>query len=127
MKYFYTLVITVSLLCTLTPAEAYQADSSERGRVAAVAKTTFLAFAPDKRIKVYPNPVKTGDVFTIDVPEDLDEVTIFLYNTVGKVIHTEKTRNKKIEIDVPRPGGVYLLRLIAKQKVIAVEKLVVKE
>jgi len=83
--------------------------------------------AVERNLTVYPNPVDRGALLTIEIPEDRDEMIILLYNTVGKVIQSYKTSNKKIEFNAPEISGIYLLRFIEKQKVIAVEKIIVKE
>ena len=82
----------------------------------------------EKKINVYPNPIESSATLTIEMPaDDYSEVTLFFYNTVGKIIHTIKTTNKKVEFNVPDISGIYLLRIVEKQKVIAVEKIIVKE
>jgi len=81
----------------------------------------------DKKIKVYPSPIDRGAILTIELPGDYDEITVYLINIVGKEVQKHKTTNKTIEISVPDVSGIYLLRFVEKQKVIAVEKIVVKE
>ena len=81
----------------------------------------------EKKFKAYPNPVDRGALMTIELPDDCDEITVLLVNIVGKVVQTYKTTNKTIEINVPDLSGIYLLRFVDTQKVIAVEKIVVKE
>ena len=81
----------------------------------------------EKKIKVYPNPVDRSTLLTIDVPDDRNEMTVILYNTVGKVIQTFKSYNNKIAFHAPDVSGIYLLRFVENQQVIAVEKIVVKE
>jgi len=81
----------------------------------------------EKRLKVYPNPVDRSALVTIDLPDDRSEISVVLYNTVGKVIHTFKSSNNKIVFNAPDISGIYLLRFVKNQKVIAVEKIVVKE
>jgi selenophosphate synthase len=78
-------------------------------------------------IRIYPNPVYRGGLLTIDVPAGKGELTVSMYNTLGKITHTTKTADKKIEINMPDASGIYLLRFVEKQKVIAVEKIIVKE
>ena len=94
----------------------------------------FLAVLPvcagdstEKKFKAYPNPIDRGEILKVDVPVDLGEITVILYNTVGKAIQTLNTSNKTIEIRVPDVSGIYLLRVVEKRKVIYVEKIVVKE
>jgi len=81
----------------------------------------------EKKFKAYPNPVYKGALLTIEMPVDCGEVTVYLYNTVGKVVQTFKTSNKKVEFIAPDISGIYLLRLVEQQKVIIVERIVVKE
>ena len=81
----------------------------------------------EKKLKVYPKPIDRGALLTIEMPGDYGEITVNLVSIVGKVVQTYKTTNKIIEINVPDVSGIYLLRILDKQKVIAVEKIVVKE
>lgn len=83
--------------------------------------------SPEKTLKAYPNPVDRGALLIVEIPGVHGEMTISLYNTVGKIIKTFKTSNKKIEFNAPDISGIYLLRFVEQQKVIAVEKIVVKE
>ena len=81
----------------------------------------------DKKIKVFPNPVERSAVTTIEIPENRSEMTVVLYNTVGKVIQTFQSSNNRIDFTAPDISGIYLLRFVENQKVVAVEKIVVKE
>ena len=104
---FFSIIVLCVFCLTITPVLA--GDSTE------------------KKIKVYPNPADRGVLMTIDLPDEYREMTVILYNTVGKVIHTFKSPNKKIEFYAPDVSGIYLLRFVEKQKVVAVEKIIVKE
>jgi len=81
----------------------------------------------DRKFKIYPSPIDRGALMTIELPGDSNEITVLLINIVGKVVQTHKATNKTLEITVPDVSGIYLLRFVDKQKVIAVEKIVVKE
>ena len=82
----------------------------------------------EKNFKVYPNPVGRGATLMVELPAgEYGEITVILYNTVGKEIHRLKTTDKTVEFNAPDVNGIYLLRIVEKQKVIAVEKIVVKE
>ena len=108
MKNFFQTMIAVCVFClTITSLQA--------GDV------------PEKGFSVYPNPVDRGALLTIEIPEDRNEMTVLLYNTVGKVINTYKTTNKKIEFNAPETSGIYLLRFVENKKVVVVEKIIVKE
>ena len=109
MKQFF-LTITMILTFSLNLLLVYAGKSDER------------------KLNVYPNPIERNTVLTIDMPTgEYEEITLYLYNTVGKVIHITKTTDKKVEIKAPDISGIYLLRIVEKQRVIAVEKIVVKE
>ena len=106
-QYFFTMIMMFAFCLTVLSA---QADNST-----------------DKKLKAYPNPIDRGALLTIEIPDNSGEVTVSLYNTVGKVIQTFKTFSKRVEINVPDVSGIYLLRYVDQQKVVAVEKIVVKD
>jgi len=109
MKKFILPIIVIFTLCL----GAFSATASEY---------------EEKKIKVYPNPVVRGTPLTIEMlAVDHSERTVILYNTVGKEILRTKSTDKMVEINAPEVSGIYLLRIIEKQKVVAVEKIVVKE
>jgi len=103
------LPIIVMCMCCLTIVPVHADDST------------------DKKIRVYPNPADRGTLVTIDIPLNHSEITVVLYNTVGKIIQTFNSPNNKIVFNAPDRSGIYLLRFMENQKVIAVEKIVVKE
>ena len=106
-QYFLTIIVMCAFCLTVLPA---QADNS-----------------PERKLKAYPNPIDRGALLTVEMPDYQGEMTVFLYNTIGKVIQTFKTSNKIVEFNVPDVSGIYLLRFVEQKKVIAVEKIVVKE
>ena len=101
--------ITAMCICCLTVAPVLAGDTT------------------DKKIKVYPNPADRSTIVTLEIPENRSEMTVILYNTVGKVIQTFKSYNNELTFNAPDVSGIYLLRFVKDQKVIAVEKIVVKE
>jgi len=107
MKHIFLTIIAMCICC-LTVAQVLAGDITEK-------------------IKVYPNPVDRNSIVTIDIPENRSEITVVLYNTVGKVIQTFNSSNNKITFNAPDISGIYLLRFVENQKVIVVEKIVVKE
>ena len=140
MKQYFLSIIVLCVFClTVLPVQAVgihdfseKKDSvshSSRLKVsAALTETQSTSLnTTEKKIKVYPNPVERGALLTIEMPGERGEMTVFLYNTVGKVIHTFKTSNQKVQFNAPDISGIYLLRFVEKQKVIAVEKIVIKE
>ena len=90
--------------------------------------TASHASSDDRKVTASPNPVDRGAVLTVELPteEEYGEITVILYNTVGRPIHTQKTLNKTVEFNVPNISGIYLLRIFKNQNVIAVEKIIVK-
>ena len=104
-----SLTIILMCMCCLTVSPVLAGDSIE------------------KKTRVYPNPVDRSALVTIDIPDNRVETTVVLYNTVGKLIQTFKCYNNKITFYAPDVSGIYLLRFMENQKVIAVEKIVVKD
>lgn len=114
MKHFYTIVIVFCLI----PAYSFSIEAQD-------ASNQSAAF---EKVKAYPNPINKGGTFTVEIPENIKgELTISLYNTVGKIIYTTKTGEKKVEMTAPLTTGIYLIRFVERQKVITVEKIVVTE
>ncbi len=137
MKQFFISIMVTCVFCLATmPVQADNThgtfilkDSTkyDKQQVVEATKSQVMLQNPiEKKLKAYPNPVDRGSLLTIEMPDGKDELTIFLYNTVGKVIQTFKTSDKKVEFNAPDVSGIYLLRFVEKQKVIAVEKIVVK-
>ena len=90
--------------------------------------TTHASGTDEKNYKIFPNPIERNELVAIEIAKyEHGELTVFLYNTVGKIIKTMRTTNGKVEFVVPEVGGIYLVRIVEKQKVVAVEKIVVKE
>ena len=136
MKQYFLSIIVICVFClTVQAADIHdfsiQKDSvSQSSRLMANTSFTGKQFAQDfteKKLKAYPNPIDRGALLTIEMPGDRGELTVFLYNTVGKVVQTLKTSNQTVQFNAPDISGIYLLRFVEKQKVIAVEKIVVKE
>lgn len=132
VKQYFLSIIAASTFCLATlsvqATEYHISDVPDATDYDNVAVTDMLKtpLMPEI-IKIYPNPVYRGGLLTIDIPAGKGELTVSMYNTLGKVIHTTKTADKKIEINMPDASGIYLLRFVEKQKVIAVEKIIVKE
>ena len=140
MKQHFLSIIAICVFClTVLPAKAdylnglsIQKENLSHNRTLIVGVTSAdkpfeSQNTPDKKTVAYPNPINRSNVLTVEVAGEHGELTIFLFNTVGKVIQTFNTSNKKFEINAPEVSGIYLLRVVEKQKVIAVEKIVVKE
>ena len=82
----------------------------------------------DKKLIAYPNPIYKSAVLTVEIPDgEYSDLTVVLYNTVGKQIYSLKTTTKTVEFNVPDISGIYFLRIVENQKVIAIEKIIVKE
>ena len=104
---FFSIIVLCVFCLTATPL--YASDSIE------------------KKMKVYPNPIERGALITVEMPDACTEMTVVLYNTVGKAIQTFKFSKNIIEFHVPNTSGIYLLRFVDKQKVVDVMKIIVKE
>ncbi|MDR1171608.1 MAG: T9SS type A sorting domain-containing protein [Bacteroidales bacterium] len=139
MKQYFLSIIVICVFClTFLPLHAVSVygfsiredSTGQSNRLIADAqanKPFVLQNSTEKKLKAYPNPISRGALLTIEIPDYRSEMTVFLYNTVGKVIQTFKTSDKKVEFNAPDISGIYLLRFVEKQKVVAVEKIVVKE
>ena len=90
--------------------------------------TASASSSGERRLIAYPNPVERSALMTIELPAgEHGEITVSLFNTVGRLINTIKTNNRTVELTAPDISGIYLLRIIEQQRVVAVEKIIVKE
>jgi len=95
--------------------------------ICAFSLAAFAGSTDEKKFSVHPNPVERNAILTIETPlGEHSEITVFLFNAVGKVISEIKTSNRTVELNAPDVSGAYFLRIVEKQKVIAVEKIIVK-
>jgi hypothetical protein len=62
-------------------------------------------------IRVYPNPI-TGEEFYIDVPTDLGDVDVQMYDLASALIFKKTTTSKsRISILAPKEPGVYIINV----------------
>ncbi|MBT6685239.1 MAG: T9SS type A sorting domain-containing protein, partial [Bacteroidetes bacterium] len=68
----------------------------------------------ENSISIYPNPVKEKLFINSEIAE-IEKIDI--YNSIGKLIYTEKNKAKNIELDVSKyPVGVYFVRINTQNK-----------
>lgn len=69
--------------------------------------------------KVFPNPVTNNAVFNVDVPEEENQVTIMIFDAVGRVIYESQAEirpeNNKVVVNMSeQQNGLYLVRIMSK-------------
>ncbi len=74
-------------------------------------------------ITIYPNPVATGKVLNLSLPEGVEKVNISIYDLAGKLIrHYSRVSGS---IATPETMGVYLLHIQLPGGIIETQKIVV--
>ncbi|PJC62347.1 MAG: hypothetical protein CO022_05045, partial [Flavobacteriales bacterium CG_4_9_14_0_2_um_filter_32_27] len=69
-----------------------------------------------EKVNVYPNP--SYAIFNIELPTEINEVEITIYNLSGQQIKTLFIKNKGI-IDLSKqPNGIYFVKVIHQHQVI---------
>ena len=68
----------------------------------------------ENNIKFYPNPVKAGELLTIETDLDTSASIIQIYNNIGIFIAEYITNGKQTKIKMPNVSGVYLIKLNSK-------------
>ena len=131
MKHYFLSLIVICVFCLNTSDvladDTHTVSAFINDLKQSKPTVTDASRSADPKIKTYPNPIERNGLLTIEMPDDGGNVTVFLYNTVGKVVRTFQITDQKTEFNVPDVSGIYLLRFVEKQKVIAVEKIVVRE
>jgi hypothetical protein len=83
------------------------------------------SLASAERVKVYPNPIQSNGVLTIDGVENEDSELI-LFNAVGKVVLNTSLKGNQVELsEFDLTDGVYFYRLTSASSSVS-GKLVIK-
>lgn len=81
--------------------------------------------------KVFPNPVTNNAVLNIDVPSDESQVTVMVFDAVGRVVYENQSEispeNNKVVINMAdQQNGLYLIRVMSKTMQ-QVQKIIVRK
>ncbi len=77
-------------------------------------------------IAFYPNPVRAGQLFQIEMPVECPGVRVSIVNALGTVVSTTDLYAHPATLRAPAVAGVYLLRMVTNKGVAYCRKLVVK-
>jgi hypothetical protein len=89
-----------------------QPDSSD-----VYGNTTGIMQAPAAAIAVYPNPASGTINITLPAAESTGDYTVHLTNALGRMLLTEKTTARHIQLDAAGlPTGVYFLDVQSGEK-----------
>ena len=67
----------------------------------------------DKKILLYPNPVKVGQQLTIELPADVTQkANVYVYDMLGKKVATLSLKDKTTKILLNLPAGVYNILIV---------------
>lgn len=73
----------------------------------------------DAKFKIYPNPVKSEGIITIDLGESFKDVKISLYSISGRLlVKNVYEMASQIKIKMDQPKGIYLLKIKADNDVV---------
>ena len=79
---------------------------------------------PDNAVKIYPNP--THSELNVEISENDKASNVQIYNTIGHLVYSEKTKNNILTIDVfGMAHGIYFLKVEQNGKYI-VKKFIVE-
>lgn len=83
----------------------------------------------NNRIIAYPNPVSPSEIITVKADLEnitLERGTIYIYNSIGKLISTQSVSGDINQVVAPAAIGFYILRLVANGGIKEDFKLIVK-
>ena len=83
---------------------------------------TGIAEIINENIKVYPNPLQDGN-WNLEVGSTLLGSTVEIFDDNGRLVYKAKVKNEKTEIELNVASGIYMLKISAEQKSIAVKLL----
>ena len=64
-----------------------------------------------RQIRVYPNPVRVGQKFTVELGFDNPNATLKIYNVIGNLVTGEKLETPLVQLQAPENKGVYFVIL----------------
>ncbi len=79
----------------------------------------------ERSLQVYPNPVSSGESFSLSIPENC-KARVEIVNALGVVLSSETTTKTAASLKAPATAGVYTLRITVEGKGTYSRKLVVK-
>ena len=79
-----------------------------------------------EKIKGFPNPIAAGEIFHLG-SMSTEYTQLYLYNTVGKIAHSEPLDKQTIDWIVPTslPTGVYHLQIVDEKGLSKIQKLMI--
>lgn len=73
---------------------------------------------------IYPNP--GNGIFTVTLPQNINEAELEIYNGLGEVIHHETLTQFKTEVVLKKLKGIYFSRIVCKNKQAAICRIVIE-
>ena len=85
--------------------------------------TSLVETSGDRAVKIYPNP--SAGVFNIEFSQSVTILKVYSYT--GRLITSQETRQGSNTLDLtPYPNGIYFVKLMNKDAVISVKKVLVQ-
>jgi hypothetical protein len=81
-----------------------------------------ISEAPAQSLRVYPNPVSRGEIFTLTLSAEDAGQDVFIYNASGTLINTYYAGNYTSQLKIDAPAGFYIIKA-GKQSTTMVVKL----
>lgn len=79
--------------------------------------STGLISLDEEVVSIYPNPF--SGILTCDVPVSVGNVTIEIYNIMGKKLYDSQSNGGHYKIDFSgKPAGVYMMNIVMQDKVV---------
>ncbi|MGE4288230.1 MAG: T9SS type A sorting domain-containing protein [Salinivirgaceae bacterium] len=64
-----------------------------------------------RQIQIYPNPVRVGQKFTVELGFENPNATLKIYNVIGNLVTSEKLETPLVQLQAPENKGVYFVIL----------------
>lgn len=77
-------------------------------------------------VVIYPNPVKSGNVFSVDLGNEYKDASIAIFNAMGAKIYQTKANEQITKINADLSAGIYMIRISDPDGKVVSSKLIVK-
>lgn len=100
------------------------------GKITNVAQRPSAETVPAVYAYVYPNPIKSGNAINIELNRPASSVVVQLYNIRGQLVHHQPAQfspnQRRLTLDTNfMAAGVYLIRMTAGNKEMAMQKVLI--
>lgn len=76
-------------------------------------------------LNVFPNPVSKGQMITLSIPANRENLKVQIINALGVVVRTENLIGEELNMAANLTPGVYTIKIVSRDKQLYIKKLII--